>query len=236
MTQVLLTELDTAGHAARERILLPRLHAEEQLRYRGFGTETRRQSWLAGRGLLLAALDRVLDEVDPGRLRTAASGGIAYRGAPVHLNLSHSGGLLAAVVSSRPVGIDIERIRPRAIAAQVDRVFCPGEARAMEHLPEDARLARFFQLWTLKEAACKAAQLSIWDGLGKACFDVDAGRCHFAPPFPPHPWRLMHGAFDGDWRLAVAVRDESLEFTCHRVTDGRWDTQALDQVGMLLDG
>lgn len=236
-TRVLLTELDPAGHAERERTLLPRLHAEEQARYRGFSAAARRESWLVGRALLLAAAQTVLGDVDPGALRTAASGGIEYAAAPLHLNLSHSGALLAAAVSRRPVGIDIERIRPRAVAAQAGRVFCAGEARALEGLDDSARLAVFFQLWTLKEAASKAAGLSIWDGLGKACFDLGTGRGRLAAPFPAGPWRFVHAGFDQDWRLAVALRGDALELACHR-DDGRggWHSQVLDGMQVLQDG
>ncbi|HEY1992115.1 MAG TPA: 4'-phosphopantetheinyl transferase superfamily protein [Gammaproteobacteria bacterium] len=233
MTQVLLTELDAAGHAEREATLLPRLHAEEQARYRGFSAEARRRSWLAGRALLLTALAQALDGVDARALRTAASGGVAYQAAPLHLNLSHSGALLAAAVSRQPVGVDIEHIRPRAVVTQADRVFCADEARALDALQGATRLERFFQLWTLKEAACKAAELSIWDGLGKACFDLDTGSCRLAPPFPPGPWRLMQGGFDGDWRLAVAVRGDSLDLSCRRAAGGGWNSQSLDPVRML---
>lgn len=233
MTRVLLTELDTAGHAERQAMVLPRLHVEEQARYHGFAAEARRHAWLAGRALLLAALEQATGDIDAGALRTAASGGVVYAAAPLYLNLSHSGTLLAAAVSSRPVGVDIERVRPRNVVTQADRVFCAGEARALDALQDAARLERFFQLWTLKEAACKAAELSIWDGLSNACFDLDAGTCRFAPPFPTGPWRLMQGGFDTDWRLAVAVRSESLDLSCRRVNAGVWHDQTLDPVRML---
>lgn len=233
MIRVLVRELDATGHAERERRLLPRLHAEEQARYRGFGAAARQESWLAGRELLLAALGQELDEVDAAALRTAGSGGIRYDSATIHLNLSHSGALLAAAVAPRPVGIDIERVRPRTVAAQVERVFCPVEAQAFSRLSNEARLQRFFQLWTLKEAACKAAGLSIWDGLGGACFDLDTGRCRLSPPFPAGPWRLLHGGFDTGWRLAVAVRDASLELSCRRGGPGTWHELRLESVQSL---
>lgn len=237
VTQVLLTGLDLPGHAERERALLPRLHPEEQTRYRGFSAAARRESWLAGRALLLAALERTGGDADPGALRTVASGGVRYEAAPLHLNLSHSGTLLAAAVSRWPVGIDIERIRPRTVAAQADRVFCAGEARAMAELQDPARLKRFFQLWTLKEAASKAAELSIWDGLGKACFDLDAGRCHLTAPFPAGPWRFAHAGFGGDWRLAVAVRGAASDLSCRRGHPrGDWNSETLDEMQMLQDG
>jgi 4'-phosphopantetheinyl transferase len=149
---------------------------------------------------------------------------VDYGAAAVHLNLSHSGDLLAAAVAYHPVGVDIEHRRPRAVATQAARVFCPGEARALDAEEEVGRLALFYKLWTLKEAACKAAGLSIWDGLGKACFEFEAGRCRLAAPFPAGPWDLMHAGLAGDWHLAVAVRGSTgLEVQCRRLDgQGTW--------------
>ena len=235
-TRVALMEMDPAGHAERERTLLPHLHADEQARYRGFDNMARRSSWLGGRALSLMVLRDILGAVDATALRTSASGAVAYRAARMHLNLSHSGPLLAVAVSRHPVGIDIERIRPRTAAAQAERVFCAEEARALGVLRGAARLTCFFELWTLKEAACKAVELSIWDGLGKACFNLESGRCRFDPPFPPGPWRLAHAGLGTDWRLAVAVHGDALELTCRRVDDqGGWQAQPLTQLQSLRD-
>jgi 4'-phosphopantetheinyl transferase len=230
-----LAELESDTHPQRERELLPRLHADEQARYQGFSVARRRESWLAGRALLLTALEQVTGEAEPVALRTADSGGVSYDAAPVHINLSHSGELLAAAVASHPVGVDIERRRARAVATQAARVFCPDEARKLEAEGESGRLALFYELWTLKEAACKAAGLSIWDGLGNACFDLDSGRCRLTAPFPAGPWHLMHAEFADDWHLAVAVRGSTgLEVQCRRLDgQGTWAAEALTATVLL---
>jgi len=237
LTHVLLAELDSGTHGLRERELLPRLHAQEQTRYRSFSAAHRRESWLAGRALLLTALEQVTGGAEPGALRTADSGGVSYDTAPVHINLSHSGGLLAAAVASHPVGVDVERRRSRDVATQAARMFCPDEARKLDTVEESGRLALFYELWTLKEAACKAAGLSIWDGLGKACMDLDAGRCRLGAPFPSGPWRLMHASLAGDWHLAVAIRDSTdLRVQCRRRDRlGAWTAEPLT-AAILLHG
>lgn len=222
-----LAALDTVAHAAREQRLLPRLAATEQLRYRGFSTEARRQTWLAGRELLLAALHHARGEADPALLLTGEHGGVCYAQGRVHLNLSHSGAWLAAAVADVPVGIDIERVRPRAVTDQAARVFCPREA---EHLARDADpLPLFYRLWTLKEAACKAAGLSIWDALHRACFDLEAGTCSLVPPFPAGPWQFIYGDFAPDWRLALACHGGDAESTC-------WRREATDWIRVELSG
>jgi phosphopantetheinyl transferase len=226
-----LFPLDTASHADRERTLLPQLAAAEQVRYRGFSAAPRRHSWLAGRELLLAALNHAQAEADPALLLTAEHGGVRYGEGRVHLNLSHSGGWLAAAVAPVPVGIDIERLRPRAVTAQAAKVFCPAEAArlALESDP----LPLFYRFWTLKEAACKAAGLGIWDALHRACFDLEAGRCSLTPPFPPGPWRFIYGDFAPDWRLALGLQGGDIEVNVWRREAAGWAPMALSSQGVV---
>jgi phosphopantetheinyl transferase len=200
---IFLAGLDPGTHVVRERELLPRLAPEEQARYHSFSAEPRRHTWLAGRELLLAALAHRAGEPDAAALLTEASGGVRYAGGRVYLNLSHSGEWLAAAVSRVPVGIDIERLRPRAVAAQVERIFCEDETRWLKRQAEP--LLAFYTLWTLKEAACKAAGLTIWDALRSACFDPESGRCSLSPPFPTGDWCFLHASFQPGWRLALAL-------------------------------
>ena len=231
-----LAPLDTASHAERETTLLPRLAAAEQARYREFSAETRRHTWLAGRELLLAALAHTQGDADPARLLTAEHGGVRYSEAQVHLNLSHSGAWLAAAVADLSVGIDIERLRPRGMVAQAARVFC---AREVQHLAgEIDPLPRFYRLWTLKEAACKAVGLTVWDALRRACFDLDVGRCHLSPPFPAGSWHFVYGDFAADWCLALALHgaDDAPEVACWHRDGAAWRRMALSDPGTVAGG
>lgn len=85
-------------------------------------------------------------------------------GAALHLNLSHSQGLLACALSHQPVGVDLEvqRGRPRRdLAGLMDLVCSPKERSSLLELPDDAARQRAFtQLWTLKESYFK------WRGTG----------------------------------------------------------------------
>lgn len=71
-------------------------------------------------------------------------------------NVSHSESVAILAVASRPVGVDIERMRKVNEAALAARYFAPAERAALHRLQGDARRTLFFELWTRKEAAAKA--------------------------------------------------------------------------------
>ncbi len=76
----------------------------------------------------------------------------------LHFNLSHSRGLaLVAVSMLRPVGVDVERIKPLTDHLKLaERHFAPDEVAALKSLDPTASPAAFIQLWAGKEAFVKA--------------------------------------------------------------------------------
>lgn len=119
----------------------------------------------AAAGLPMAAL---VIEADP-------LGKPQVKNAPLHFNLSHSGDFVACAVDARPVGVDIEVIRPvrTALAA---RVCCPEE---LDYAAPGGTLdpVRFFALWTAKEALLKYRGTGIRGDLREVCV-VQKGRLH----------------------------------------------------------
>jgi 4'-phosphopantetheinyl transferase len=74
-----------------------------------------------------------------------------------HFNLAHSGDLALVAIADRPVGVDLEQVRPLANMAQMaDMSFTDEERAALWSLDEPAQTAAFFRLWTRKEALMKA--------------------------------------------------------------------------------
>lgn len=71
-------------------------------------------------------------------------------------SLSHKRHFVAAVVADRPVGIDVEHVRPRR-STLIDALARSVEWVAMG----DSSLPSFFRLWTAKEAALKAVGAGI---------------------------------------------------------------------------
>ncbi len=218
--------MDSATSAPLEQEFLPRLHPAEQSRYRGFTHDARRRSWLAGRNLMLAALARVAGEVDATALRTEESGSVRYRDGALHLSLSHSQDLMAVALSTKPVGLDIEWPRPRALVEKATRVYSEPEARWLDSLPTDEREGAFYTLWTLKEAACKALGLHLGECLRTARFDIPMGGFTPEPPLPAGPWTCLHTRLDSGFRLALVLRAKAVppRIGCWRFT-GSGDCQ-----------
>ena len=77
-------------------------------------------------------------------------------------SLSHSGGHAVLTVPSAdfPVGVDLERLRPRRFDAWPDWVLQTDE---VQWLQSHADLADYYALWTLKEALLKAVGLGLAD-------------------------------------------------------------------------
>lgn len=135
----------TLSEGERQRLAAYRLAAD-------------RERFLLGRGGLRRLLGHWLGlapEAVP--LETGAHGKPHCRGGPA-FNLSHSGELiLLAVHPCRPVGVDVERLRPalnwRAMAR---RMFSDSERQALEALSEAERPEAFLASWCRLEARLKA--------------------------------------------------------------------------------
>ncbi|HEV2111516.1 MAG TPA: 4'-phosphopantetheinyl transferase superfamily protein [Gammaproteobacteria bacterium] len=217
--------------APAEQEVLPRLHPLEQARYGALAQPQRRRSWLAGRALMLAALGCISERVDATALRTAESGGVRYGDGALHLNLSHCRDLFGVALATVPVGLDLEWPRPRSAVDMAARVYTAEEAAGLALLSAAARQDAFYTLWTLKEAACKAAGLAVWDSLKHARFDLPAGRFTPEAPLPGGAWSCMHAGLEGGWRLALAARcGPPLEVGCRRLAPyGQWNKVMLVQ-------
>jgi 4'-phosphopantetheinyl transferase len=83
-------------------------------------------------------------------------------------SLSHSGGLaLIAVASGRPVGADVERVRPRTDVLAIARGSLSARERQAIESPgtDEARREAFFRCWTRKEAYLKGVGTGLAGGV-----------------------------------------------------------------------
>lgn len=92
-------------------------------------------------------------------------------------NLSHARHvLLVGVARGRPLGVDLEPIRPLShLGALQRRVFSEGERETIDRLPAGERLTAFFSGWTRKEAFAKAVGDGVWASLGRVEVSVTPG-------------------------------------------------------------
>jgi len=148
-------DLDALGYPSWfDELLSP----DERSRAGRFYFERDRRRFTVGRALLRIILGNHLDR-DPTELGFTYSsrGKPALVADPLTFNLSHSHGLaLYAIGCDRPVGIDLEKIRPIQALALAQRFFSLPEASLLDHLPKSEQQWIFFRLWTSKEACLKA--------------------------------------------------------------------------------
>lgn len=128
-------------------------------------------------------------------------------------NLSHSGSLALCALSDRPVGVDIQVVRPAWSPKLVDRTCTPEERTwlaALGDRPED-----FAALWACKESAGKESGYGLPYPPSRLAVPLPKGGGPFAPEkvYPLEGRRLRIYAGQG-WRGAVCAWEEPPEAIC----------------------
>jgi len=125
-----------------------------------YRSEKRRIEFVLGR----AAARRLIAErlgASPSEvtLRVASDGAVEIGGAALYLSISHAAGWATAVVSPRPVGIDMEQLAMRSPG--VYRYFLArSEYPLLEGIDLDHDSVQIL-LWTLKEAVLKGMRTGL---------------------------------------------------------------------------
>lgn len=144
-------------------LLAQTLSSDERSRSERYYFERDRQRFIVSRGILRMILSSYL-QTNPGSIKFRYS----RYGKPLlddtigiknlNFNVSHSAGLaIYAVVRTKVIGVDLEKIRPVPEAERIARnLFSPHESEIFYWLPESAKLEAFFNCWTRKEAYLKA--------------------------------------------------------------------------------
>ncbi|WP_375687044.1 4'-phosphopantetheinyl transferase family protein [Pseudooceanicola sp. LIPI14-2-Ac024] len=174
-----------------------------------------------GRGRLREVLGAVTG-TPPAALRFTygAHGKPALPDGP-EFNLSHSGALACLAIADRPLGADIEVVRPIEDAV-AERFFAPGEYAALSQLDGTGWVRGFHRCWTRKEAVVKA----MGDGLSIPLdlFDVTLGvdepprMTRLAPALGrADDWRFLHLEVGDDILGAVAMQSGGAPIRGHVV-------------------
>ncbi len=143
--------------AARFEALL----SEEEARRLSEIRHTRaRQHFMLGRAALRALVGERLG-VKPvdAPLNRAADGGVDIGAEEIYGSITHAANYAVAVVGAKPIGVDLERIQPRAHGL-AKFIFLPEERAMYDLLPVD-RTRAVVLCWTLKEAVLKAARFGL---------------------------------------------------------------------------
>jgi 4'-phosphopantetheinyl transferase len=143
-----------------------------------------------------------------------ARGKPEWRDAPVHFNVSHSGGIACIVISDRrEVGVDVETLRDLDVAPLIDNVLTAGERDILRRFPEPRRRLAFYDYWVCKEAALKAVGMGIGESLQRIAIvpadnDSTPSRVDCDPLLPDHAilqsMRLRMLDIPGDYAGAIA--------------------------------
>lgn len=176
------------------RILSP----DETDRANRFKFQQHRNRYLAGRGALRSILAKYLGADAAGlRFDYLKNGKPAltepFANSGIHFNLAHTGDLaLVAVTRLGPVGVDVESVRPiKNVDDLVARFFSPRENELFQKVPDNAKPAAFFNLWSRKEALLKATG----EGITRSLSLVEVSF------LPGEPARLL--AIEGDEKRAA---------------------------------
>ena len=154
------------------------LSVDEAERVERFRFADDRRHYLLAHAMLRHALSAYAD-VEPAAWQfvAAAQGRPEIAGPLAHtalrFNLSHTPGLVTCIVSDGAAcGVDVEAVSVRRHAMGVaERMFAEAELELLRRLDGQAFLERFFTLWTLREAWCKARGTGLTDSRRDVGFD-----------------------------------------------------------------
>ncbi|MEH2107942.1 4'-phosphopantetheinyl transferase HetI [Nostoc sp.] len=194
------------------------LSSDETARAERFYFQEHRQRFIAGRGILRTILGSYLG-IQPLHVEF----NYQHRGKPVladkfadsrlAFNLSHSQGLgLCAVNCTRPIGVDLEYIRPMSdLEALAKRFFLPREYETLRSLSPNQQQEVFFRYWTCKEAYLKATG----DGISQ----LEQVEVSLTPTEPAklqisEDWSLFELVPANNYVAAVAVENFGWDLKC----------------------
>ena len=211
---------ETSALAAAELdAALALLSDDERDHHRRFHFAEDARDYAAAHALLRASLSAACPGTAPREWRfdRVADGKPALAGGRAPLpsfSLTHGAGMVACAIAPPgvAVGVDVERVDRRVDYERLaSRFFAPPEIAALASLDDRMRCERFFDLWTLKEAAVKALGRTLLPLLPSIAFEIreqpgGAAICGRGPLFADRArWTFALHTLETDYRLAVAA-------------------------------
>jgi len=158
MIQVFVLQLEEAQYTPEfQEMLLQYLPEAGKLRVQDRQNATSKLQTVAGELLARYSVGHYLDKPYQEINLVFGEKGKPHIGnlADVHYNISHSGYYVVCAVSSKELGIDVERIRKVNLRI-AERFFSPSEIHDLMAVEEENRMQYFITLWTIKESYLKA--------------------------------------------------------------------------------
>lgn len=215
---------------------LARLEPRERDRYAAYRTSAARRDYLGTRALARAALAHYSGQPAEGLRFTADRLGRPEWTSPsipgLFFSLARTSRLAVGLFArDRNVGVDVELMSAADASEVAEQFFSPAELAELSTLDGARRPARFYELWTLREAYLKARGVGLTLPLDQLSFRPDASggaRAAFGPAIRDDP---AHWQFGLVW-----LTDRHLAATCLRRPAAEAPTQiALLDAGPLID-
>jgi 4'-phosphopantetheinyl transferase len=213
---------------------LARLEDHERIRYAAFATAAARREYLGTRALVRTALAHYLGQpAECLRFRTDPFGrpGLTAPVTPgLFFSLARTSGLAVGLFTGDDgVGVDVELASPIEAADMAEHLFSPEERASLVSLEDAARLSRFYELWTLREAYLKARGIGLALPLDQLVFrPTPTGSAHaeFGPAIRDDPahWQFGLAWLTSRHVVATCIRRPSsgVPMRISQVDAGAW--------------
>ncbi len=131
-----------------------------------------------------------------------------------HFNLSHSGSWVVCATSSKPVGIDVEKIREIDLKI-AQRFFSKEEARDLFSKKDEEKIGYFFELWTLKESYIKADGRGLSLPLNSFSFRIENDNIIFMSENESKNFFFKKYDVDTEYKIAVCSMESQFPEHVH---------------------
>lgn len=90
-----------------------------------------------------------------------------------NFNISHSGDFVVCAIDDKPIGIDIEQVKPIEYEEIAKSFFTVSEFNYILNWDLAIQLSKFYEIWTLKESYIKCCGKGLSIPLKSFSFDID---------------------------------------------------------------
>ncbi|OOM73640.1 4'-phosphopantetheinyl transferase sfp [Clostridium puniceum] len=128
-----------------------------------------------------------------------------------NFNISHSGEFVVCAIDDKPVGIDVEQIKPIEYKEIAEGFFLNNEIEYIMKADLDSQLKKFYEIWTLKESYIKCCGTGLSMPLKEFLIDFDRHnniRVVTNNECTNHKLRLID--IDSDYKMAVCSINETI--------------------------